>query len=95
MRANFTKLTPFGRWLLVDRVLVPGWAAARLLNRWGFPARPLIGDCGGGGRKAKPVSGIVRRVRIGSQRKRPSFDGRAAVQVPVETLQRPSLDWEH
>ena len=22
------KLTPFGRWLLVDRVLVPGWAAA-------------------------------------------------------------------
>ena len=29
MRANFTKLTPFGRWLLVDRILVPGWAAAR------------------------------------------------------------------
>ena len=66
MRANCTKLTLFGRWLLVDRILVQGWARLVLLNRWGFPARPLVGGCGGGGRKAKPVSGIVHRVRIGA-----------------------------
>ena len=113
MRANSMKLTPFGRWLLVDRVLVPGWAAAgaaesvgvsrqtayRWLRRWREEGETGLWDRSPRPHRCPSRVPQVTEERIVADRvtekKGPHFDGRVAVQVPVETVQRPSLDWEH